>query len=206
LKPSECREWTGLAIHRHLSFLHRFEKRRLRLRWGAVDLVCEQDVREHRPFAKLECPNLRVIDERAGDVSRHEVGRELHALGVEAEGATERSHQQSLRDTRNSFEQHVPAGQERDGQAGDCGILTDDSLANLGSQAQERFAEFGINHGSIVSFCVGRFCQGWKSVGVDVGWDFCSTRRRVVTLHHGRAASRPHRLLDVAFEAEERIR
>ena len=68
---------------RDLALLHRLQQRRLGLRRRAVDLVGEQDVREHRPAPELELAGLRVVDERAGHVARHEVRGELHALGVQ---------------------------------------------------------------------------------------------------------------------------
>ena len=43
------RQRPSLAVERHLLLGHRLEQRRLRLRHRAVDLVDEDDVREHRP-------------------------------------------------------------------------------------------------------------------------------------------------------------
>ena len=73
------------AVGRDLALLHRLEQRRLRLGRRAVDLVGQHDVREDRSLAELELAGLRVVHERARDVARHEVGRELDALRVEAE-------------------------------------------------------------------------------------------------------------------------
>jgi hypothetical protein len=73
----------GLALTRHLALLHRLEQRGLRLRWGAVDLVGEE-IREDRARAELEVGGALVEDRRAGDVGRHQVGRELDAPEAES--------------------------------------------------------------------------------------------------------------------------
>ncbi len=44
----------GLALDRDLALLHRLEQRRLRLGRRAVDLVGQQQVREHRALAEPE--------------------------------------------------------------------------------------------------------------------------------------------------------
>src|SRR5439155_26094504 len=67
------------AVDRDLELRHRLEQRGLRLRHRPVDLVDEQNVREHGPGAELEVALLRVEDGEAGDVGRLQVGRALHA-------------------------------------------------------------------------------------------------------------------------------
>ena len=60
-----------LARHRDVLFLHGFEQRALRLGRGAVDLVGQQDVGEHRTGLELETfPAVLVLadDVRADDV------------------------------------------------------------------------------------------------------------------------------------------
>src|SRR5215469_2925131 len=66
------------SLHRDLAFLHRLEQRRLRFGRRPVDLVGEQQVGEDRPLTELEERGLRVVDQRAGQVTRHQVGGELH--------------------------------------------------------------------------------------------------------------------------------
>ncbi len=50
--------------HGHAVFLHCFEQRALRLRCRSVHLVCQDDVREDGPFAKLErfASPLHLVD------------------------------------------------------------------------------------------------------------------------------------------------
>ena len=66
-------------VDRHLLLGHRLEQRRLGLRHRAVDLVDEDDVREHRPGSELEVALLLVEDGEAGDVRRLQVWRALDA-------------------------------------------------------------------------------------------------------------------------------
>jgi len=73
------------AVDRHLRLLHRLEQRGLCLRGGAVDLVDEQDVREHRAGTEPERPRGPIEDVDARHVGRQQVGRELHALEPELE-------------------------------------------------------------------------------------------------------------------------
>ena len=82
-------EGVGDPLDGHPVLLHRLEKRRLRLRGRAVDLVGEHDVGEDRPGPEGHPPPTggRVLleDLRPGDVRRHEVRRELDPREVEVE-------------------------------------------------------------------------------------------------------------------------
>ena len=97
------------------ALLHRFEQRRLRLRRRAVDLVGEQQVREHRAALELEVALAGAVvffeDLGADDVARHQVGRELDAAEIERERLAERAHEQRLAESRHAFEQAVAAGE-----------------------------------------------------------------------------------------------
>jgi hypothetical protein len=72
-----------LALDGHAMLLHCFEQRRLRLRRRAVDFVGEHDVREDRAGREhhLAAPGRGIFlhEIGAGDVRRHQVGRELDA-------------------------------------------------------------------------------------------------------------------------------
>ena len=81
----------GLALDRDLVFLHRLEQRALGLGAGAVDLVGEQHLREHRSGVEDERFLAALVDADADRSRRHQVGGELHAR--EAAGrARPRSH------------------------------------------------------------------------------------------------------------------
>ena len=62
----------------------------------------------------------------ADDVGGHEVGRELHALGVEAEHLAERLDEQRLGEAGDADEQRVAAGQDGDQRSLDDDVLAED--------------------------------------------------------------------------------
>ena len=72
-----------------LPLLHRFQQGGLRLGRRAVDFVGQDDVGEERPFEEpaLARAGRAVLfqDFGAGDVGRHQVGRELHAAEREVQ-------------------------------------------------------------------------------------------------------------------------
>ena len=125
------------AVDADLTFLHRLEQRRLRLRRRAVDLVGEHEVREHRTGSEDEIGTARrgAQRHRAGEVRRKHVGGELHAAEVDAERPRERVGEQGLGDARHSFEQHVTADRRRGEQHVDDMVLADHHLRDLGDDA-----------------------------------------------------------------------
>jgi hypothetical protein len=70
-------------VHRHLALLHGLQERSLGLGRRPVDLVRQEQVGEDRPRTELEAGRAGIEDRGAGDVGRHEVGRELDSLEVE---------------------------------------------------------------------------------------------------------------------------
>jgi hypothetical protein len=124
--------------------LHRLEQRRLRLGRRSVDFVGEDDLREDRPFDESQPARafLLVEDLGAGDVRRHDVGRELDPLEVEIENLGERLDQEGLGQSRHPGDQAVPAGEERDQHLFDDVILPDDDLAQLGENPLAAFRDF----------------------------------------------------------------
>ena len=93
-------------------------------------MICAKigPLHEPQPAAAL----LLVEDLGAGDVRRHQVGRELDALEVEVEDVGERLDQQRLRQAGHAGDQAVAAGEERDQHLLDDLVLADDDLAQLG--------------------------------------------------------------------------
>ena len=70
--------------------LHGFEERGLRFWRRAVDFIGENHVSEERPFRNMKSSaGFRVVlqDVGAGDVPRHQVGRELDPLEGEVQNA-----------------------------------------------------------------------------------------------------------------------
>src|SRR5262249_35061562 len=115
-----------LVPDRHLALLHRLEERALHLRRRAVDLVGEKEVREDRAFPNAELVRALVEELAPEDVRGQEVDRELDAREVEVDRLRERGDEEGLREARDALEHEVAAGEERDQQALDDGLLADD--------------------------------------------------------------------------------
>ena len=120
-----------LAIERDPALLHRFQQRRLRLGRRAVDFIGEQDVAEDRPLRQRERAGLEVEEIRAHDVARHQIGRELDAPELEVEAAREALRKQRLGRAGRTFEQDMPAGEERDQHQIERVGLADDRLGDF---------------------------------------------------------------------------
>ena len=67
----------------------------------------------------------------AGDVGRHQVGRELDAVELERQRIGQRADHQRLGQPRHADQQAVPAGEQGDQQLLDHLLLADDDLAQL---------------------------------------------------------------------------
>jgi hypothetical protein len=117
--------------------LHRLEERSLRLRRCAVDLVGQNDLREDWPGdeAQHAVPVLLVEHLSAGDVSRHEIGRELDPLEREIQDLRDRFDQQRLRETGNASQQAVPAREKGHQDLVDHFVLAHDDFADFGEDA-----------------------------------------------------------------------
>jgi hypothetical protein len=98
------------AGDRHLALLHHLQQRALHLGRRAVDLVGQQQVGEHRSQRGAEVAGLLVVDARADQVGRHQVGRELNALELALQhGVGQRLDRQRLGQPRHAFDQQVAA-------------------------------------------------------------------------------------------------
>ena len=123
------------AGDRHMLFLHRLQQRRLGARTGAVDLVGHQQLREHRAGDEAEAAlAARGFLQHLGaeNVGRHQVGRELHALGVQAERDAHGLHQLGLGEAGHADQQSMAAGQHGDQRALDHDVLAEDHRADGG--------------------------------------------------------------------------
>ena len=133
-----------LADHRDVLLLHRLEHRRLRLRWGAVDLVGQHDVGEDRPVDELELAPAagRVLEDvGAGDVHRHQVGRELDAAELQRHRLGQLADQQRLGQPGHAHQQRMAAGEQADRQPLDDVVLADDDPGQLLPQPRVNLAE-----------------------------------------------------------------
>ncbi len=95
---------------------------------------------KERPALELEylAPG-RIVGEhiRAGDVGRHEIGRELNARKAQAQRFAQAPHHQSFAQARHAFEQAVAAANERNKHLLDQFFMADDHPSHLGAQPVE---------------------------------------------------------------------
>ncbi len=127
------RQVVAMAGDADMIFLHRLQQRRLRARRGAVDFVGHQQLGEHRPLDEAEGARLvlRLLQHfRAENIGRQQVGRELHAAGLQPEHAAERLDELGLGETRHADEQAVAAGEQRDERLFDHLVLAEDHAAD----------------------------------------------------------------------------
>ena len=94
------------------------------------------------PFGELEeaaAGGVLFLEQLgAGDVARHQVGRELHAREREVERLRHGLHEQRLGEAGHADEQHVAAGEERGDEIVDGLLLADDAAADLGDERRPR--------------------------------------------------------------------
>ena len=116
---------------RDLMLLHRLQQRRLHLGRRPVDLIGQDEVREDRTLAGTERPFPRIIDQRADQVGRKQVRRELDAVELAMDRGRQRLDGRGLRQPGDALEQDVAPGQQRDQQPRKHQVLPDQDLANL---------------------------------------------------------------------------
>ncbi len=127
-------EGVCLSLHGHPMLLHCFEQRRLRLRRRTVDLVGEYDVGEDRTLREYHVSPARSVvlnDLGAGDVARHQVGRELDAVELEIDDLCNRMNQEGLRESRDADDDAVSSAQDRSQNEVDHPLLSHDELVEL---------------------------------------------------------------------------
>ena len=116
---------------RHLPLLHRLQQRALHFCRGAVDFIREDEVAKNRPALRGEHALPWIIDERADEVRRQQVGRELNARKPRANRRAERLYRQRLREPRHAFHQHVAIGEQADEKPLDKVALADDDARDF---------------------------------------------------------------------------
>ena len=79
-----------------------------------------------------------LVDALAGDVGRHQVGRELHPGEAEVEGGGKRPGQEGLGHARHPLEQDVARYQQGCYQPADHRVLTDYDLGHLAPDGHDR--------------------------------------------------------------------
>ena len=131
-------------------------KRGLGLGRGAVDFVGQQDVGEHRALDKAEiAPAALVLLQhvRAGDVRRHQVGRELDPLELDVEDAGQRADHQRLGQPGHAHQQAMAAGEHGGEHLLDHVRLADDHLLQFFLHQPAMLAELLQHVAQISRFC-----------------------------------------------------
>ena len=100
---------------------------------SAVDLVRHQELREDRPPDEAEgARTVRRFFEHLGaeNVGGQEIGRELHALGVEPQNLAERLDELGLGEAGHADQQRMAAAEQRHQRLLDDFLLAEDSAAD----------------------------------------------------------------------------
>ena len=121
----------GLAPDRHLPFGHYLEQGRLDLGRGAVDLIGEHDVGEHRTPLDVELLPGRPPDAGADDVGGHQVGGELDAAERSSDDPGQGRHGQRLGQARDALDEAVTSGEQAEHRPLDHAVLADDDPLHL---------------------------------------------------------------------------
>ncbi len=123
----------GVSGDGDLMLLHGLQQRGLGLWRRAVDLIREDHVGKDGAFVEDHAAALLGVfqDLRAGDVRRHEIGRELDAVEAEIEDICHGFYQQRLCQTGRASDQAVPTRDEGDEHLIDDILLADDDLADF---------------------------------------------------------------------------
>ena len=140
------RHLVGHAADRHLLLGHHFEQGRLDLGGGAVDLVGEEEVDEHRAEFDVERLAAAAVDAGADDVGRQQVRRELDAGERTADHVGERLGGERLGEAGHGLEQAVAATEQTDEQPFEEPGLADDHLAQLEEDLLERLGRARVVH------------------------------------------------------------
>ncbi len=119
-----------LAVDGDLALAHRLEEGGLRAGRRTVDLVCEEDVREHG--ARHEEVLAGADHVLAVQLDRGRVRRELDALEGGAEHVRDGAREEGLGAAGRAFDQDVPVRDRCDEKELDRPILADDDLRHLG--------------------------------------------------------------------------
>ena len=125
----------GLVADGDLALLHRFEQRALHLGGSPVDLVGQQEIREHRPLPGHEGLVALVVDEGSDQVRRQQVGSELDARETGPHAFGDALGEQRLRDPGHALDEQVAAGEQADQHPLHDSLLPDHDPAELGGQA-----------------------------------------------------------------------
>src|SRR6202165_772775 len=183
------RERVGGAIDRHLLLLHRFQKGRLRLGGGPVDLIGEQDLREDRTLAEFELLGRGAVDIDPRDIRRKQVRRELQPLEAATQRAGERLRQHGLAHAGHVLDEDVAAAQQCNDAEFDLRRFADEHTADVvDDPGTERLDRSVVHLHPVTSFSMIRFRRQRRRLPIEralPSFRYLAVRRRT------RPAARP---------------
>ena len=116
-------------LDRDLAVTHRLQQGALGPRGRPVDLVGQDHVGEDRPRLEDELAGRGVVDARAQDVRRQQIGGELDPVELAGDARRQCPRQQRLADAGHVLDQEVALGQQGDNrEPDDLGLAQDDRL------------------------------------------------------------------------------
>ena len=126
-----------LASGSDLMLLHGLQQGGLRLGWGPIDFVRENDIGKHWAGHEPQLSAGIGFAEHlgAGDVRWHEVWRELDARKLKVKNLGNRFHQQRLGQAGRASDQDMATGEQGNEDLVDHVFLADDGFAQLGLDA-----------------------------------------------------------------------
>ena len=152
---------------------------------------------------ELAPPGIVLVEHvGAGDVRRHQVGRELNPLELHIENLSDRRDHQRLRQTGNTNQQAMPAGENRrEDLLDDVGLSHDDLVQFLDhdfavlAELVEELVEVGllVGQGAVLSNrskARGRSQTGRQSKPSRAGWKGTVRRPPVLSAFPGRRNAR----------------
>ena len=131
----------GLVADRDLAFLHRFEQRALHLGRRAIDFVGQDQVRKNRAELGRELAAARIVNQRADQVRRQQVGRELQPLKAGLDAGGQRLDGERLGEAGHAFEQDVAVGEQAEQEPVDQIFLADDDVTDLLAQGRNPLSQ-----------------------------------------------------------------
>ena len=121
----------GVGADSHLPLLHRLQQRALHLGRGAVDLVGQHDIGEHRALARLEIAGFLVVDHRTQQIGGQQVRGKLDTAEPGFDHPGQGAHAERFGQPRHTLDQHVPIAEQAQQQALDHVALADNHAAHL---------------------------------------------------------------------------
>ena len=117
-------------------------KRALHLGRRAIDFVRENQIGKERTELGREFAGARIVNERADQIRRQQIGRELQTLKTGLDAGGQRFDGERFGQAGNAFEQDMAIGQQAEKQPIDQIFLSDNDMADLFAQRRNPLTQF----------------------------------------------------------------